>query len=152
MAKVKGRNLAQLTRERHREPGLTQRKVTRSVNASAAYVKHPESGKRHSLDEIVARMAKVLGTEDQRLYLLDNPESCQPLDRQASPSAVSGWECFRSDALLRRVYKVTPKEMEMLSQVALLGNIRSSRSFIYILNTIRLTKRAADTAPQERRL
>jgi len=27
--------------------------------------------------------------------------------------------------------------MEMLSQVALLGEVQSSRSFIYILNTIR---------------
>jgi hypothetical protein len=98
MAKVKGRSLPQLIRERHRELGLTQRKVVRCVNTPAVHVKHLESGKRHTPDEIVARMAKVLKTEDQHSYLLDNPGSCQLLDRQANPSAVSSCGSFLGDA------------------------------------------------------
>jgi len=38
---------------------------------------------------------------------------------------------------LRRVHNVSNDEMNMLSQVSLLGEIRSSRDLIYILNTVR---------------
>jgi transcriptional regulator with XRE-family HTH domain len=152
MAKVKGGSFGQLIRERRRQLGLTQQKVARRVGASTPYVGHLESGKRHPSDKFVLRIATVLGFDGRELYFLVNPGARELLDERAQPSTSSSWESFRNDARLRRLHRITPKEVEMLSQVALLGNVHSARSFIYILNTIRLTKSAADSLPQERRL
>jgi hypothetical protein len=33
--------------------------------------------------------------------------------------------------------RVTTQEMEMLARVALMGEVRSTRDFLYILNTVR---------------
>ena len=71
------------------------------------------------------------------LYFLAHPGTRELLDQRAQPSGASSWESFRKDEPLRQAHNVTPEEMEMLSQVALLGEVQSSRSFIYILNTIR---------------
>jgi hypothetical protein len=38
---------------------------------------------------------------------------------------------------MRKVHGITGSEMETLSQIALMGEVRSSRDFIFILNTIR---------------
>ena len=137
MAKPKGRTFGQVIRERRRQLSLTQQKVARGINASTPYVGHLESGKRHPSDEIVARIANVLGLDGRELYFLANPGARELLDQRSQPSAASSWECFRKDEPLRRAHNVTPEEMETLSQVALLGDVRSPRSFIYILNTIR---------------
>jgi transcriptional regulator with XRE-family HTH domain len=150
MATAKGHSFGQVIRERRQQLGLTQQKVARRVGVSTLYVMHLESGKRHPSDKLVLRMANVLGFDRRALYFLVNPEVRELLDERAQPSTSSSWESFRKDAWLRRNHNVTFKEMEMLSQVALLGNVRSSRSLVYILNTIRLTKRAADSCPQAR--
>ena len=49
----------------------------------------------------------------------------------------SSWEEFRHDERLLRAFGVTPLELEMLSHVALMGEVRSVRDFVYILNTVR---------------
>jgi hypothetical protein len=49
----------------------------------------------------------------------------------------SAWEEFRKDERIRRTHNVTSEEMELLSSVAEMGEIASSRDFIYILNTVR---------------
>ncbi len=52
-------------------------------------------------------------------------------------TAKSAWEDFRKDEQIRRIHNITGDEMEMLERVALLGEVRSPRDFIYILNTVR---------------
>ena len=49
----------------------------------------------------------------------------------------SAAEEFKKNEQLRRIHNITSEEMEMLSQVALLGDIRAQRDFIYILHTVR---------------
>jgi hypothetical protein len=44
---------------------------------------------------------------------------------------------FRKDGQIRRTHQITSDEMELLSSVALMGEISSPRDFIYILNTVR---------------
>ena len=137
MAKPKGRTFGQVIRGRRRQLGLSQQKVARRINTSTPYVGHLESGKRHPSDKTVARIANVLGFDGRELYFLANPKARELLDQRAQPNAASNWESFRNDAPLRQAHNVTPEEMEILSQVALLGEVQSPRSFIYILNTIR---------------
>jgi len=138
VAKPEGRTFGQVIRERRRQLGLSQQKVAREINGSIPYVGLLESGKRHPSDKMVARIANVLGLDGRELYFLAKPGARELPDQQAQPSVASSWESFRKDAKLRRVHNVTPEEMEVLSRVARLGDVQSSRSLIYILNTIRL--------------
>jgi hypothetical protein len=49
----------------------------------------------------------------------------------------SAWEDFRKNEQIRRLHNINNEEMEALSRVALMGEVRSQRDFIYILTTIR---------------
>ena len=134
MSKVK---FGQLIRERRRQSDLTQEQVARQVGTSTPYVGHLEAGKRHPSDEIVARLADALGLDRRELFLLANPHAKALFNPPDAEQANSAWDVFRTDENLLQLHKVSDKEMNMLSQVALLGDVRSSRDFIYILNTVR---------------
>ena len=49
----------------------------------------------------------------------------------------SSWEQFKSDQKLQRIHSITNDEMQILSHVALMGDIQSPRDLIHILTTIR---------------
>ncbi len=134
MSKVK---FGQLIRERRRQSDLTQEQVARQVGTSTPYVGHLEAGKRHPSDEIVARLADALALDRRELFLLANPHANALLNPPDLEQENSAWDVFRNDGNLLRLHQVSDKEMNMLSQVALLGQVRSSRDFIYILNTVR---------------
>jgi hypothetical protein len=57
-----------------------------------------------------------------------------PEDHVGSP-----WEQFKDDDLLRRLHSISDAEMEFLSHVGSLGEVRSEREFLYILNAARQT-------------
>lgn len=137
MAKTRGLTFGQVIRDRRRQLDLTQEEVASRINTSTPYVGHLESGKRHPSDKIVTRLADVLGLERRELYFLANPGARELLHTRTSPSTASTWESFRKDDRLRRIHAISPEEMEMLSRVALMGDVRSERDFIYILNSIR---------------
>jgi transcriptional regulator with XRE-family HTH domain len=127
----------QVIRDRRRQSELTQQQVASRVGTSTPYVGHLESGKRHPSDEIVTRLADALGFDRRELYFLANPRARELLHPAEPVEANSAWDEFRRDEKLRRIHNITPKEMNMLSQVALMGQVRSSRDFIYVLNTVR---------------
>lgn len=137
MARSKERSLGQVIRERRRQLDLTQEEVARRIKTSTPYVGHLESGKRHPSDKIVTRLAEVLGLDRRDLFFLANPRAQALLNPEPEAEANSSWEEFRKNEQLRRIHAITPDEMEMLSRVALLGDVRSQRDFIYILNTVR---------------
>ncbi len=137
MAKIKGRTFGQVIRERRRQLDLTQEEVAQRISTSTPYVGHLESGKRHPSDKIVTRLADVLGLERRELYFLTNPGARELLHQRAQASSASAWEAFRKDERVKRVHNISPEEMEMLSRVALMGDVRSERDFLYILNSIR---------------
>jgi transcriptional regulator with XRE-family HTH domain len=127
----------QVIRDRRRQRELTQQQVASRVGTSTPYVGHLESGNRHPSSEIVTRLADVLGFDRRELFFLANPQAKELLHPEESPKASSAWEEFRRDEQLRRIHNINAKEMKMLLQVALMGQVRSSRDFIYILNTVR---------------
>src|SRR5579862_5353056 len=137
MAKAKERNFGQVIRDRRRQLDLTQEEVARRIKTSTPYVGHLESGKRHPSDKIVSRLCEVLGLDRRELFFLANPRAQALLSPEAETPAESAWEDFRKDEQIRRIHNITGDEMEMLSRVALLGDVRSPRDFIYILNTVR---------------
>jgi transcriptional regulator with XRE-family HTH domain len=137
MAKTKERTFGQVIRDRRRQLDLTQEEVARRIKTSTPYVGHLESGKRHPSDKIVSRLAEVLGLDRRELFFLANPRAQALLTSREEAPANSAWEDFRRNEQIRRLHNITNEEMEALSRVALMGEVRSQRDFIYILNTIR---------------
>jgi transcriptional regulator with XRE-family HTH domain len=137
MPRLKERSLGQIIRERRRQLDLTQEEVARRIKTSTPYVGHLESGKRHPSDKIVTRLAEVLGLDRRELFFLANPRAQALLSEETESTPESAWEDFKKNEQMRRIHNITGDEMEMLSRVALLGDGRSPRDFIYILNTVR---------------
>jgi len=135
--KEKERTFGMVIRDRRRQLDLTQEEVARRIKTSTPYVGHLESGKRHPSDKILTRVAEVLGLDRRELFFLANPRAQAMLTPQVSSEDDSAWDDFSKNEQLRRIHNVTNEEMEMLSRVALLGEVRSQRDFIYILNTVR---------------
>ena len=126
-------------RTRRRELNFTQEEVASRIKTSTPYVGHLESGKRHPSNLIVTRLADVLGLDNRELFFLANPNTEALLSAQSenAEGSVSAWDQFRDNEQLRRIHNVSNGEMEMLSQVALLGDVRSPRDLVFILNTVR---------------
>ncbi|MGH7780505.1 MAG: helix-turn-helix domain-containing protein [Candidatus Binataceae bacterium] len=137
MARTKERNFGQVIRERRRQLDLTQEEVARRIKTSTPYVGHLESGKRHPSDKVVTRLAEVLGLDRRDLFFLANPRAQALLNPEPQTQASSAWEDFRKNEQLRRIHNISGEEMEMLSRVALMGDVRSPRDFLYILTTVR---------------
>jgi len=137
MAKGKERNFGQVIRERRRQLDLTQEEVARRIKTSTPYVGHLESGKRHPSDKVLTRLADVLLLDRRELFFLANPQAADLVKHQEQKDTKSAWAEFRNDTRLRRIHTITEPEMEALSRVALMGDVRSKHDFIYILNTIR---------------
>ena len=137
MTKIGTRTFGQIIRERRRQLDLTQVEVARRIKTSLPYVGHLESAKRHPSEKVVVRLAQVLGLDSRELFLLANPGTRALLSQQPRSEETSAWESFAKDENLRTVHNVTGEEMQTLSQVAMMGEVRSSRDFLFILNTIR---------------
>ncbi|MGH7864782.1 MAG: helix-turn-helix domain-containing protein [Candidatus Binataceae bacterium] len=136
MLRPKG-SFGQVIRERRRQCDLTQDEVARRIRTSTPYIGHLEADKRHPSDHVVTRLADVLGLDRRFLFFLANPHARDLLHPQTSNKASNAWEEFRRDQRLHRTINITPKEMDLLSQVALMGDMRSAHDFLYILNTVR---------------
>ena len=137
MARIKERSFGQVIRERRRQLDLTQEEVARRIKTSTPYVGHLESSKRHPSDKIVNRLSEVLGLDCRELFFLANPRAHALLNPVSEGNSSSAWEQFKSNEQLRRIHNISTEEMDMLSRVALLGEVREARDFIYILNTVR---------------
>ncbi len=127
----------QMIRDRRRQLELTQEELARRIRTSTPYIGHIESGKRHPSDEILTRMADMLGFDRRELFFVANPNARALLTSYPSASEGSAWDAFRTDQQLHQLHQINSRELDMLSQVAMMGEVRSSRDFIYILNTIR---------------
>ena len=130
-------NFATLIRNRRRQLDLTQDEVAQRIGTSIPYVGHLEANRRHPSEKIVIKLAKVLGLDPRELFFLANPETKVLVFEKPNPSEASAWDAFSKNPKLREIHGITDEEMGTLSQVALMGEVRSSRDFIFILNTIR---------------
>jgi hypothetical protein len=71
------------------------------------------------------------------LFLLVRPSAHALLTSASGVHLRSAWEQFKNDKRARRLYNISDEEMEMLSSVASLGEVRSAPEFIYILSEVR---------------
>ena len=128
---------SRLIRERRRLLNLTQEELARRIRVSMPFVGHLETGHRRPSEKTIGKLAKVLGLDQQELFLLANPGT-RALFRSHSPdSAGSAWDQFKRNRQLHRAHKISLTEMSMLERAALLGEAESPEDFIFILNTVR---------------
>lgn len=135
--KAAGRGLGELIRRQRRQLDLTQQELASRIGTSVPYIGHLETGKRRPSDKVVTKLAETLRMDPRELYLLANPATKDLVSAPAAPDSASTWELFLKDQRLRQTYNITAEEIETLSQVAMLGEVRSSLDYLYILNTIR---------------
>jgi transcriptional regulator with XRE-family HTH domain len=133
---VKDSRFGDLIRSKRREMDLTQVEVAARIGISTPYIGHLESGKRHPSDKIVKRFAEVLGLGNRELFFLANPHA-EALISEPVAGTGSSWDQFQNDEKLRRIHNISNAEMDLLSQVALMGDMQAPRDLIYILTTIR---------------
>jgi transcriptional regulator with XRE-family HTH domain len=127
----------EVLRKRRNELRLTLREVAARVGTSKPYIAHLESGSRHPSEKVVAKLAEVLGLDNRELFLLANPHAQALLSGGPQGMHGSVWEDFCKNEALQRLHSITNEEMEVLSQVALMGEVHSSHDLIYVLNAIR---------------
>ena len=126
-----------LIRERRRLLNLTQEELARRIRVSMPFVGHLETGHRRPSEKTIAKLAKVLGLDQQELFLLANPGT-RALFRSHSPDSTgSAWDQLKRNRRLHRAHKISLTEMSMLERAALLGEAESPEDFIFILNTVR---------------
>jgi hypothetical protein len=71
------------------------------------------------------------------LFLLANPKVSSLISERQGSDVPSAWNVFVKDVKLREIHEITDQEMETLSQVAKMGEVRAPRDFLFILNAIR---------------
>lgn len=129
-------NFACLIRSWRRQLDMTREEVGRRIGTSTAYIAHLEADRRHPSEKVVVRLAEVLGLDRRELSLPGKPANEKPDSPRPDQDTASVWEAFAKDKKLQRSHKISGEEMETLSKVALMGEVNSSRDFIFVLQAI----------------
>jgi transcriptional regulator with XRE-family HTH domain len=137
MAKTPPQTFGSVVRARRRQLNLTQEELASRIKSSVPYVGHLETSKRHPSEKIITRLAETLALESRELFFLANPETKRLISEPPQRNGTSAWEAFCKNDSLLKLHNITEEELQALSAVALLGDVRSPRDFMFILNTIR---------------
>ncbi len=139
MSKETTANLGSIIRKRRRHFSMTQEELALRIRTSTTYVMMIETGRRHPSQKLVSQLARELGYDPGELFLLANPGAKALIltERNSEDGEDSAWSNFAKDVSLRELHNITDAEMQVLAQVAKMGQVRSSRDFLFILHTIR---------------
>lgn len=139
-ARVK-KTLGTVLRARRHDLQLTQREVAAKLGVKPAHIAYLELDHRRPSLSLLNRIADVLDLDRERLILLSHPEARSFIisakkSEEAQPRD-QAWRDFKRNKGVLNRYKVSKIELQVLSQVALLGRVTAPRSFLFILNSIR---------------
>ena len=129
--------LGKILRDRRRALDLTQEELASRIGVSTAYVGHLETARRQPSDQVILKLARLLGLDSGELFLLANPDAVGIVSSSAGEDRKSSWDKFRNDGRLRKQHRISNQELELLSRVAAMGEVRSPRDFLHVLNAIR---------------
>jgi transcriptional regulator with XRE-family HTH domain len=137
----KKKTLGSVLRARRHSLSLTQRELAAQLAVKPAHVAYLELDRRRPSLSLLSRIAQTLDLDRERLILLSHPEARSFFGERATAELPQpkdqAWREFRRNKNLLARHKVSPKELKVLAQVALLGRITTPRSFLFILNSIR---------------
>jgi transcriptional regulator with XRE-family HTH domain len=132
-------NFAQTIRARRRALDLTQAQLAHRIGTSTPYVGYLEGGQRHPSQKVLAKLSTALGMDFRELFMLANPRvAALTAAENHNGDHRSPWEKFLKDSRLRRAHSITDQEIQTLSRVAMMGEVRSPRDFLHVLFVIRL--------------
>jgi len=130
-----------LIKEARNSLRLTQRDLAAMVGVKASHIAYIEGDQRNPSLALLRRLADALGLNRRELLFMIHPEARELTEERAVESKASspdGWKQFSSNAALLRRHKVTPAELKVLRQVNALGAVSNPRSFLFVLNSIRM--------------
>ncbi|MGO9061201.1 MAG: helix-turn-helix transcriptional regulator [Candidatus Binataceae bacterium] len=128
--------LSKVIRDRRRALDLTQEELASRIGVSTAYVGHLETARRQPSEPVLLKLVNVLGFDYRELFLLANPDAVEIVSSVAGEGHHS-WDKFLNDRRLRKLHRISNRELEMLSRVAAMGDVRSPHDFLFVLNAIR---------------
>lgn len=137
------KTLGTLLRKERLTRQLTQRQLAAQLGVQPAHIAYLEQDQRRPSLSLLSRIAEVLDLDREGLILLSHPEarSFMAGRRQSTPSSATGkdqaWREFKGNKGLLARHRISRREMQVLSKVALLGQVSAPRNFLFILNSIR---------------
>lgn len=132
------RTLGSIVKAARDDARMTQRELAATVGIKASHVAYIENGHRRPSISLIKRLSETLGLNAKELLLLAHPEARQIVDgNQTSPKPSDAWKLFVSNRGLLRRHAITPAEIKMLKNVAMLGHVAHPGHFIFILNAVR---------------
>ncbi len=140
---VGSKTLGQVLKERRAALALTQRQLAERLGVKASHIAYLEHGRRRPSLSLLGRLANVLGLKKEPLFLLAHPEASELIGAQPEPvrrthDRKKAWKSFVADKGLLARHNIRPRELKVLSQVNMLGEVSAPRYFLFILNSIRL--------------
>jgi transcriptional regulator with XRE-family HTH domain len=133
--------LGDMIQRRRMEMGMTQRQLAKAVGVKPSHIGYLEHGRRRPSLSLVTRLANILGLEKRKLFFSAHPEAQQFIDQPARPEKRSGkqraWDQLVKNKALMRRHRINPAELKVLSQINLLGNVSSTRDYLFVLHAIR---------------
>jgi transcriptional regulator with XRE-family HTH domain len=145
---LKDQTLGERLRQRREALGLTQQELALKLGIKPKYVADLENGPSRPSFMLLVRVADVLGLKKEDLFRLVQPDvrtgKCAEGQVGGAKSRDQVWRDFTSRKALLERHQVKPRELKMLSQVNLLGQISSPRQFLFILKAIRKARKTED--------
>ena len=129
-------SLGAVLKRRRRQLEVTQSDVAAKVGCRPNYIGYLEANERHPSPAVVAKLAKALDLDQQELFFLANPQA-RAMMAPERPEPESAWDAFKANKRLHTRHGITKAELAALANVANLGDVRSQRDFLFILQAIR---------------
>jgi DNA-binding XRE family transcriptional regulator len=134
---VASTTLGTIIRRRRRQLELTQDEVARRIGVRANYVGYLERDLRRPSTGVLAKLGKVLDLDREELFFLAHPQVRSFIHTEAPHPSRSTWDQFRTNKRLHTRNGITQAELKVLHHVSALGQVRSSRDYLFILQAIR---------------
>lgn len=138
---MKKKTLGEIVKQRRQTLALTQRELAARLGVKGSHVAYLESGRRKPSLTLLKQLAEVLELDQQQLFLLAHPEAKSLLTSSAQPAPAEdpakSWQRFANDRTMQARYHITPREIQALKHLSLLGYVLTQREFLAVLSLIR---------------
>jgi transcriptional regulator with XRE-family HTH domain len=126
-----------MLRRRRRQLELTQDEVARRIGVRANYVGYLERDLRRPSTGVLGKIGKVLDLDREEMFFLAHPQVRSFIHTEAADTSKPTWDQFRTNKRLHTRNGITQAELKVLQHVSSLGQVRSIRDYLFILQAIR---------------
>jgi transcriptional regulator with XRE-family HTH domain len=135
------KTFGEMVKHRRQTLNLTQRQLGQTLGVKGSHIAYLEKGRRRPSLALIKRLAHVLDLDGRQLFLLAHPEAKSLLSGSGHPSYQEdpgrAWQRFVNSRPLHVRYQITPREIQALKQLSLLGYVLTELEFLAVLTLIR---------------